>query len=300
MTRAPLLIALPGNEAMTVSLAKALDAEVGSLTIRRFPDGETYLRIESQVDAREVILVATLNRPDDKVLSVLFAADDARQLGAASVGLVAPYLAYMRQDQRFKSGEAITSTTFARLLSNGFDYLVTVDPHLHRRVSMREIYTIPVGVVHAAPAISDWIREHVEKPIVIGPDVESAQWVQAVAQAAQAPFTVLTKVRQGDRDVSVTLNDADSLKGRQPVLVDDIISSGRTMEVTIRQLQVDGTAAPVVVGVHGLFAEDAFDRLQAAGAAKIVSSNTVLHVSNRIDLTFLIADCVKSTIVHRV
>ena len=154
----PLLFALPGNEELTARLAARLAADLGSLETRRFPDGETYVRLLTEVRARSVVLVCTLDSPDDKTLRLLFAAHAARDLGAARVGLVAPYLAYMRQDKRFRSGEAITSNAYARLLSASVDWIVTIDPHLHRRSSMSEIYSIPVAVCHAASKFSDWIR----------------------------------------------------------------------------------------------------------------------------------------------
>ena len=280
----PLLFSLPGNEQFAAGLAALLDADVGALSTRHFPDGETYIRLDSDVVTRSVILVCTLDRPDDKALRLLFAADAARDLGAVSVGLVAPYLAYMRQDRRFLPGEAVTSQFFARLLSAHFDWMVTVDPHLHRRSSMAEIYSIPVGVCHAAPRISAWIGANVANPIIIGPDVESEQWVSAVASGAGAPFTTLEKKRRGDREVEITVRDIVEWRDRQPVLVDDIISSGGTMEMVVGQLISQGFSAPVIVAVHGLFAEDAFERLRTAGAGLIVSTNTVPHAASAIDV----------------
>lgn len=288
----PLLIPLPGNEEMTARLATRLDTDTGVLSTRHFPDGETYVRLDCEPASRAVMLICSLERPDDKTLRLLFAADVARDLGAARVGLIAPYLGYMRQDKRFSPGEAITSKTYARLLSAGFDWIVTVDPHLHRRSSMAEIYSVPVTVCHAAPSISQWIREHVVNPIVIGPDVESEQWVSAVAGGANAPFTTLEKVRHGDRDVEITVRDIERWRERQPVLVDDIISSGRTMEGAITQLVRRGFAAPIVVGVHGVFAEDAYERLTTAGAGRIVSTNTVAHRAGLVDISGIICEAI--------
>ena len=289
-----LLLPLPGNDELTAQLAQRLGAEIGAVSTRRFPDGETYVRFECDVQSRSIGIVCTLDRPDDKTLRLLFAADAARDLGAADVGLIAPYLGYMRQDRRFMPGEAITSKAFAGLLSSAFDWIVTVDPHLHRRASMSEIYTVPVAVCHAAPSISAWIRVHVADPVVIGPDVESEQWVASVASEAGAPYTTLEKTRLGDRDIRIHVRDIEQWRERQPVLVDDIISSGRTMEVAIRQLVTRGFSPPAVVGVHGLFAEDAFERLQAAGAGPIVSTNAVTHATNAIDLSHIIEAAVRS------
>jgi len=225
------------------------------------------------------------------LLSLLFAAATARDVQASKVGLVSPYLAYMRQDRRFKPGEAVSSRQVAHLLSSSFDWLVTVDPHLHRYGSLSEIYSIPTRVVHVAPLISQWIRMNVQNPLIIGPDSESEQWVAAVAQEADAPHAVLEKIRHGDRDVEIKLGDLDRWKGRTPVLVDDIISSGRTMLESLRLLTAQGWAAPVCLAVHGLFADRA-DVLLAQAGARVVTSNSVPHSTNDIDLTPLLAEAV--------
>lgn len=279
----PLLIAMPGNEKLTEDLAATLSCDVGSLEIRAFPDGETYLRFITSPANRTVALVCTLSQPNGKMLPLLFASATARELGASKLGLVAPYLAYMRQDRRFKPGEAVTSREIARLLSDAFDWLVTVDPHLHRYSSLRDIYSIPTHVVHAAPLIAKWIKANVTDPLIIGPDSESEQWVAAVASDAGAPYSVLEKVRRGDRNVEIRLKDLGQWKGRTPVLVDDIISTGRTMIEAVRLLTGQGWPRPVCVAVHGLFADEA-DVLLGRAGARVVTSNSIPHPTNAIDI----------------
>ena len=283
-----LLFATPGNEAMTASLASELDAEVGAIELRQFPDGETYLRYGTNLGGRDIAIVCTLDHPDGKVLALLFAAKTAREMGTTKVGLVAPYLAYMRQDRRFRVGEAVTSRYVAELLSGAFDWMVTVDPHLHRYHSLAEIYTIPTRVAQAAPLLSDWIKSHVKDGVLIGPDSESAQWVSAVAGNAGIPFTVLEKTRRGDRDVEIRVKDTDRLTNRRPIFVDDIVSTGRTMLEAIRQVQSTNAAKPICIAVHGLFADHSDELLSATGAT-LVTSNTVPHITNTIDVSRLLA-----------
>src|SRR5262245_9278591 len=252
---APLLISMPGNEDFGKTLSEPLGCETGAVEMRHFPDGETYLRLLNDPNTRTVVFLCTLDRPDEKILSLLFAAATARELGAARIGLVAPYLAYMRQDRRFKRGEAVTSREFARLLSHAFDWIVTVDPHLHRYASLSEIYAVPARVVHAAPLISDWIRQNIKEPLIIGPDSESEQWVAEVAEDMAAPYTILQKERYGDRDVKIRLGDLSVWQRRTPVLMDDIISSGHTMIEAVRLLQERNFARPLCVAVHVLFVD---------------------------------------------
>lgn len=291
----PLVFALHGQDKLGAALAVLLGGETGHLTIRRFPDGESYVRLDTPVANRPVVLVCNLRDPDAKILQICFAAATVKELGAAHVGLVAPYLAYMRQDRRFQPGEAITSASFARLVGGFVDWLVTVDPHLHRYDLLGEIYAVPAAAVRAAPLIAQWIRENVGSPWLIGPDAESVQWVSEVAHGAAAPYTVLEKIRRGDREVEVSLPDVDTHRARTPVLVDDIISTGHTMIETIAHLKRAGLAPPVCIGVHAVFADRAYEDLLAAGVARVVTCNTIPHPSNAIDLSEQIAAAITAT-----
>ena len=158
---------------------------------------------------------------------------------------------------------------------------------------------MPTRVVHAAPLVSRWIRAHVDEPFVIGPDRESEQWVSAVAKGADAPYTVLEKLRRGDRDVEISVKNLPDLEGRTPVLVDDIISTGRTMIEAVRLIMSQGGGPPVCVAVHGLFAEHC-DRLLAQAGARVVTSNSVPHETNNgIDVTQLLVNSVSAVWVCR-
>ena len=283
----PLIVPMPGNEAMALELAKNTQAELGSLESHRFPDGETYLRLEGMVEGRAIALVCSLANPDRQFLPLSFAARTARELGAKRVGLVAPYLCYMRQDSRFKPGEAVTSRAFAALVSEQFDWLVTVDPHLHRYKALSDIYAIPSRTLHAAPLLGAWIKQHVAQPYLIGPDEESLQWVSAVARICDAPYSVLRKQRLGDRSVRIAPEGLKPLQSATPVLVDDVISSGKTMQEAIRIALSFSTRRPLVAAVHGVFAEGADTMLEREGA-KLVTTNTISHASNQIDVAPLI------------
>lgn len=293
-----IVFALPGSESVADQIAAALSVARGKLSVRNFPDGESYVRILSDCAGQGVAIVATLDRPNEKLLPLLFLAETVRELGAAKVGLVTPYLGYMRQDQRFNPGEALTSRSFATLLSSHFDWLVTVDPHLHRYQTLGELYTIPAMAVHSAPAMGEWIGKNVARPVIAGPDVESTQWVAEVAHAAASPYFVMTKERLGDREVRISSPDISQWTGRTPVLVDDIVSTARTMIEATKILRAKGLAKPICVGVHAIFADKAEEGLRQAGASSIVTCNTVSHATNKIDVTPLLADAVR-TLVNR-
>lgn len=289
-----LVAALPGSGALAQALADELQCATTELVVHRFPDGEALVRIDAPVRGECVVLAASLHQPDAKTLPLLFAADAARELGAARVGLVAPYLAYMRQDARFHPGEAITSRSYAKLLSEALDFLVTVDPHLHRWNSLTDIYSIPSTVVPSAAPIALWLRAQVRDALLVGPDSESAQWVSEVARLARVPWTTMAKTRRGDRDVRVVLQPDPAWRGRSAVLLDDIVSTGHTIAAAAQALAEAGFAAPWCVAVHALFEDGAIERLKAAGVARIVSCDTVPHPTNAIPLGPLLAQATQA------
>ncbi|MGZ5283573.1 MAG: ribose-phosphate pyrophosphokinase [Bacteroidia bacterium] len=283
-----IFLALPGNEELTLKLKNIFGGEPADFILRNFPDEETYLQIKSNLEGKTCIVVCSLDRPDSKIIPLYYIAKLCKEFKASKVILVAPYLSYMRQDTKFNPGEAVTSAYFAQLLSQWFDGLITIDPHLHRHHDMAELYTIPCTVIHAAPVIADWISKNIEKPVLIGPDIESRQWVSEVAQKLNIPFIILSKSRIGDKEVKVTIPLVENFMDHTPVLMDDIISTARTMIESINQLKKGGMKPITVIGVHAVFAGNAYEELKAAGAGQVITCNSIKHPSNRIDLSQLI------------
>lgn len=281
-----LILPLPGSEALSAELAAAGAFDLARLEFRRFPDGERYVRIDADPKGRPVAIVC--QNADEHFLTLAFVADALRDLRAGEITLVAPYLGYMRQDARFRPGEAVTSRTFARLVSTTVDRLVTVDPHLHRFASLAELYDIPCTALRAAPLIAQWIAREVPEPLIIGPDAESEQWAAEIAGRSGAPYAVLSKRRQGDRQVEIAVPDLAAHHGRQPVLIDDIASSGRTLIAASAELRNLGFPAPVCVVVHAIFGGDAFERT-AEAVTRIVSTDTLPHQSNAISVASLLS-----------
>jgi ribose-phosphate pyrophosphokinase len=296
MNKNPLVFSLFKNENFVTALHKSHDFEIGEMTLHDFPDEETVVRIDSPVKDREVIFIATLDRPNSKIASLLFAAETAKELGATNVGLIAPYLAYMRQDKQFHSGEGITSKYFANLISGSFNWLITIDPHLHRWHSLNDIYSIPSQVLHANDSIANWIKQNVTKPVLIGPDAESAQWVSEIAQKSNSPFLILEKKRHGDNQVEVSIPQLELYHHHTPVLVDDIISSAATMIETVKHIDSLKLNPPVCIGVHAIFAGHAYDDLLNAGVEKIITCNTIQHPSNGIDISDVVGMFLKKRI----
>lgn len=285
----PIVFELNENTQLGQSLTHALNADVGLFESRHFPDGETYINILSDVKNQDVIVVVSLLRVDEFFLKLIFFSQTLMELGAKKIGLVAPYLSYMRQDIKFHPGEALTSRIFANLINQNFDWLITVDPHLHRYHSLNEIYRIPNSALHAKGLLSKWIQNKLPNAYLIGPDEESEQWVKAVAFNASVLFSVAKKQRYGDRKVEVTFPQLLALPDQPIVLIDDIISSGHTMLESIKSLKQSGYKNIYCLAIHGIFANQIDQALITEGAKKIVTTNSISHTSNSIDLSELLA-----------
>lgn len=288
------LYAMPGNEVFAELLSLHTGYQRQQLLLHPFPDGETLVQMAAPAPGGDAVIVCTLDRPDPKLLPLMMAAATVRELGAARVGLVAPYLAYMRQDARFHPGEAMSARIFGDWLGRTFDWLVTVDPHLHRHATLAEVYPRASQVVHAAAQLAAWIDAHVTMPLIIGPDSESAQWVTAVSNLLSAPGVVARKERHGDREVEISLPEIDNWRDHTPVLLDDIVASGATMIQTLRCLRGRTSLAPVCVAVHGLFAGETLEAMRAEGAGLIVTSNSVVTDTSQIDISKPVAEAMVS------
>lgn len=292
--RPDVFFATPGADRLVPAMLEAGLAE-GAVVFRKFPDGESYVRLLDDVAGRRVVFVSCLNDPDQHLMSVLLAAGAARANGAREVGLAIPYLPYMRQDIAFQAGEAVSAVYFARILGQFADWIVTVDPHLHRFRSLGEVFgSVPARRLTAVPAIANWISSELSQPLIIGPDSESEQWVQGISERTGAPGLVLNKTRTGDRSVQIDLPELGRFGSFQPVIVDDIVSTGTTMARLVSGLVAKGFRPPICCCVHALFVEGAYARLMEAGALQVVSCDTVPHESNKISVGKLLAEGVQA------
>jgi ribose-phosphate pyrophosphokinase len=217
----------------------------------------------------------------------------AQELGARDVTLIAPYLAYMRQDSAFMPGEVVSQKVIGRLLAELFDAVVTVDPHLHRVATLTEAVPLARAVaLSAAPLIGHFVAMRGRNPMLVGPDAESAQWVHVAATFNGLPWTVCRKTRHGDTEVDVEL-PSDEIRGREVVLVDDVASSGHTLAAAARALLAAGAARVDAVVTHAVLAPEAGATLKAAGITEFWSTDTVPHDSNALSVVPLIADALR-------
>jgi ribose-phosphate pyrophosphokinase len=283
-----IVLAFDDEAQLAQALAAALGWPLAIIERHRFPDGETRLRLPPALPPR-VVLLRGLQQPNDKLAELMLAAAGARELGAAHLTLVSPYLAYMRQDTAFTPGEVVSQRHLGRALAAWFDAVITVDPHLHRITTLDAVVPGRRGVaLTAAGPLGDWIAAHEPGALLVGPDEEAAQWVQRAAAAHRLDHAVCHKQRNGDHAVEIVLPALD-FSGRAVVLVDDVASTGRTLVAAARGVLGRGAASVDVAVTHALFVGDALAQLSAAGVRHVWSTDCVAHASNVVSVVPLLA-----------
>jgi len=274
-------------------MARRLQSSYSSLIVDHFPDGEFRIRYPKPVKGKTVILVESLGQPNDKIVEMLFAAYTAKDLGAKKVFLVAPYMPYLRQDKRFHPGECVSNGILGKLF-HVFDYILTVDPHLHRVKSLKGLFKTKVEHISANSLISDYIAKHMKNPVIIGPDEESYQWAKTVAKYLDCKAIVLKKKRWNSRTVRIKMKEDIDLSKNDVIIVDDIISSGHTMMETVKEAKRQGAKRIYCMTVHAIMADDCDKKLMKLGVKKILSTNAITGKTNVIDLAPMLADKIKS------
>ena len=288
-----MLIACSHGKHVAKKMASLLKKEYSELKTRKFPDGELYVRLPHDVKGKKVILVQSFyGEINDCVLEVIFAAYTARELGARRITLVAPCFPYFRQDERFRAGETISIEAMGKLMERYLDEIIVMDPHLHRKTGLSQVFSIAAKKLTANEAIGDYIRKNLRKSVIIGPDWESYKWAEKIGERIGYEYHILHKKRWSSRKVKVFFRKGVELKGKKVVIVDDIISSGHTILETIKSLKALGIKSITVICVHGIFAEGSLQKLQRTGA-KIISCNTIPSSVAKIDISRALADAVR-------
>lgn len=272
-----------GDEAVpALRLAEAAGLPPAPVERHCFPDQELRLTLPFAGEPlpKTLIIYRSLDRPNDKLVELLLIARHARHLGAQKLVLVAPYLAYMRQDIAFTPGEIVSQTIVGDFLAELFDAVITVDPHLHRIDRLGQAIPIEHAIaLSGAPRLAELIATKRDSPLLIGPDAEAAQWVRSAAETAGFDHGVCHKVRHGDREVEIKLPDLDITR-RNVVLMDDVASSGHTIARAAEALLVAGAASVDVAITHALFAGDALQVIRSAGVGEVWSTDCIIHPSN--------------------
>ena len=289
------MIVLGGSssEKLASSVASELSLTPGKAEIKRFPDGEKYVRVLSEVKDQHVALIQSMHHtPDDFLFELLLLVDTLKDLGAKKVTSFIPYFAYARQDERFKPGEALSFKIVSKLIEAvGTDEIYTIDMHQHRVLKSTDVFRIPSHNLSAMPLLADYVRREgkLHNPLVIGPDAEAEQWAKLASETLGTDYDVFTKKRYAADKVEVSPRSANA-KLRDILIVDDIISTGGTIIEAARILHAQGANQIEVACTHPILATDALTRIKQAGVLNVIGTDTVPGPISYVSVAPLIAE----------
>ena len=283
-----IVLAGPASE----DLGKSLSAKMGLALLKAefkvFPDGESKFTLNEGVAGRTVFVVQSAYPPvDGHIFQLMLASHKLSQEGAR-VTAVVPYLAYARQDKEFLPGEGVSLGFVAHLMrSAGIRRLATVDIHSAEGLSF---FSFPAYSVSAIPLLVEKVRAlGLSSPAVISPDFGGSKRTEAFAQLYGAPFLRLSKTRDRTNGLVKIKDEEIDVKGKDVVIVDDVVSTGSTIVAAAEAVMKHGARAVAVACSHGLFVGDAAEKLDRVGVKTIICTNTVPGKYNKADITDTLA-----------
>ena len=293
-----IIIPGPASTELGKKIARELGLEPEPVGYRPFPDGESYIKLNSSVAGETVVLVqTTAPNPDTRLMQLLVMARTARDFGARRIIACVPYLAYMRQDKRFLDGEALSFDIVLGLLEDsGVDDLLVVD--LHSEESLRKIqpnHRVRVHTLSAIPVIAKYLKENgFDGAYSLSPDEGRRDIVSAASEVMGGGFAFFEKNRDlRTGETTMFVKDVDVM-GRKAVVFDDIISSGGTMAKAVKALKAQGAVKVAAACTHALFMGGAEEKIRDAGANLIVASDSVETPFSKVSVAGAVAELLRS------
>lgn len=289
-----MIIGGSASQALAAEVARELNDKLCLIETKKFPDGERYLRIKSEIPENEnVIVIQSTGYPqDENMMELLFILDTLDDMNINNITVVSPYLGYSRQERRFNDVECISAKATAKLIqSMGTKNLISINLH---EDSIRELYDIPVDNISAMPAIAEYIKGYHsdKKPLILAPDKGAENFAKEIATILNTDYDHLEKVRLSPEHVETKTKNI-SVDGRNVIIIDDIISTGGTIVNAINILKKQGAKSVDVICVHPVLVNDAVIKIYAAGADHILATNTLKSDVSKITVAKTIANQIK-------
>lgn len=268
-----MLLGGTSNRPLCEEISQCLQQPLCGLTIKRFADGEIFVRIDENVRGRDVFIIQSTNPPAENLLELLLLIDAVKRASAARVTAVIPYYGYGRQDRKDQPRVAIGAKLMANLITTaGADRVLSVDFHQHQ---LQGFFDIPVDHLYASPVFIQHYREKkLHNPVVVAPDVGSAKMARGFAQRLEAGFAIIDK-RRPSANIAEVVNVVGEVGGRDCLIADDMVDTAGTLSEAVRALKRLGARDVFCCASHPLLSGPAVDRLSECPAVEVAVSNTI-------------------------
>jgi len=274
------------SEKIAKDLCKDLQASLVKTTSKRFPDDELYIRILDDISKKHAVIIQTTH-PDQKIIELFLLQDAVKEAGAKKITVVIPYFGYARQDKKFQDGEPVSAKAIAKLISLNADKVITVDPH---KEYILDFFTIPAFSCSAVPEIAKYLKRK-KIDMILAPDKGALERAKKASKIIKCDFDYMEKTRIDGTTVKIKPKNLD-VHNKNVAIIDDIISTGSTMALSIKELKKHGAKRVLVACTHGLFAGEAIKKLRSAGCDEIISTDTIQSDFSKVK----IAPCISNLI----
>jgi ribose-phosphate pyrophosphokinase len=268
-----LLLSGTANRPLAEEIASDLGQPLCAVSIRRFADGEIFVKIDENVRGRDVFIIQPTNPPAENLMELLLLIDAARRASAARVTAVLPYFGYARQDRKDQPRVAISAKLIANLITHaGADRVLGLDFHSHQ---LQGFFDIPVDHLYAAPVFVNHFRQkQLRDPVVVAPDVGSAKMARGFAKRLHASLAIIDK-RRPAANVAEVVNVVGDVKGRDCLIPDDMIDTAGTVSEAALALTQLGAGKIYVFASHALLSGPAVERLRSSAIDEVAVTNTI-------------------------
>jgi len=268
-------------------LSSLLKMPLAKTISKRFPDNEFYFRIIDNIKGKDVIIVQT-TYPDPNLVELFIIQNAVEEAKAKKITVVIPYYGYARQDKKFQEGEPISAKAIAGLISLNADRVITVDPH---KEHILDFFSTSAYSCTAVPEIAKYLKKK-KIDLVLAPDKGALDRAKQVSDMINCDYDYMEKTRIDGNTVEMKPKKLQ-VKNKNVAIVDDIISTGGTMALAIKELKKQGAGKIYVACTHGLFASDSIKRLKQAGCNEIISTDTIQSKYSKVKIAPCIVDLIK-------
>lgn len=287
-----IIIAGSASSKLAERVARQLNCPLLNPEIKRFPDGELYVRLDNKLEEEHVVIVQSTHHPqNDNLIELFLLLDAAKDLGARHVTAAVPYLTYARQDKRFKPGEATSAHTICRLIEHaGADDFLTVDMHNNGVI---QNFSIPTYNLTAMPLLGQYLAKlKLQEPVILGIDQESLERVRRVAAELKADYDYLGKLKVSPKKITIQPKHLEVAK-RDVILVDDIISTGEIVIEATQILRRQRARKIYAACTHPVLSGDALQKILKVGVHAVIATDTIEHRTSVVSVAPLIAGAIR-------
>lgn len=285
-----MIIGGSASQKLAAKVAWELNDTLVPMETKKFPDGERYIRIKGKLEDEVVVIQSTGYPQDENLIELFLILKNLKNIGIKKIKVVIPYFGYARQDKQFRGGEAVSAAIIAELLeATGASEMFSINLHQDH---ITEFFSVPAYNLSAMPLIADYIKDFLDDPIIIAPDEGALKHAKEIAGIIGCRYDYLEKQRISPKIVETKPKSID-IKGRQAVIIDDIISTGGTIVGASNILAGQGAEKIVVACVHAVLVEDALLRIFATGVDDVIATDTLSSDVSVISVAPLIAHALK-------